>query len=153
LIIQLHSKYYADAVSRRQETMMKTLLYVCAGLMMAFGTATARAADITGSWTADLQSPDGGTMQLAYTFKQDGAALTGTVLGPQGDPLAISDGKVDGNKITFKISFNGIILTHEGTISDSGDEIKLSSKADSGDFPAMQLSLKKAKAAKPPATQ
>jgi hypothetical protein len=112
--------------------------------LMAIGTVTARAADITGSWTAAISTPDGTSMQLAYTFKQDGAALTGTVLGPQGDPIAISDGKVDGNKITFKISFNGLILTHEGTISDSGDAIKLTSKSDSGDFPAMELNLKKA---------
>ena len=128
---------------------MKTLLCVCAALGMALSTAVdARAADVTGSWTADAATPDGNSFQLSFTFKQDGAALTGTVLGPQGDAIAISDGKVEGDKLSFKISFNGMTISHEGTISADGDEIKLSTKSDSGDFPASQMTLKRAK---PPA--
>lgn len=129
---------------------MKTLLCICASLVMALGSAvTARAADVTGDWTAAMQSPDGNSMQISFTFKQDGAALTGTVSAMQGDPVAITDGKVDGNKISFKVSFNGMTITHEGTVSESGDEIKLSSKSDSGDFPGMEMTLKRVKAAPP----
>jgi len=126
---------------------MKKVLYLCAALLMAFGSAvTARAADVTGSWNASMQTPDGNSVQMAFTFKQDGTALTGTFAGPMGgDPLVISDGKVDGNKISFKVSFNGMTLLHEGTISDSGDEIKLTSKSDGGDFPGMEMTLKRAK--------
>src|ERR1035441_5125365 len=105
---------------------MKTLLCACAALAMELTAVTARAADITGTWTADSTAPDGSTFQLAFTFKQDGAALTGTVQGPQGDAIAISDGKVDGNKLSFKVSFNGMTISHDGTASESGDEIKLS---------------------------
>lgn len=95
-----------------------------------------------------MQAPGGGdSMQLAFTFKQDGAILSGSVQGPQGDAIAITDGKIDGDKITFKISFNGMTITHEGAINASGDEIKLSTKADSADFPAMDITLKRVKAA------
>jgi hypothetical protein len=65
------------------------------------------------------------------------------VAGPQGDPIEISDGKVDGDKITFTVSFNGFTIKHEGTIS--GDEIKLTSKTDQGDFPGGTMTLKRAK--------
>jgi len=59
------------------------------------------------------------------------------------------DGKIDGDKISFKVSFNGMTITHEGTVNTAGDEIKLNSKSDSGDFPAMEFTLKRVKA--PPA--
>ena len=132
---------------------MKKLLFVlCAAIFTVLGVAQAHAADVTGKWTADMQMPGGGdSMQMAFTFTQDGATLSGTVLGPQGDALPISDGKVDGDKISFKISFNGMTIAHEGTINAAGDEIKLSSKSDSGDFPAMEMTLKRAKAAPVPA--
>jgi hypothetical protein len=125
---------------------MKMLLCFCAAMLMALPAVPARAADVTGSW-----SSDNGDFQLTFTFKQDGAALTGTVQGPQGDAIAISDGKVDGDKISFKVSFNGMTITHDGTVSASGDEIKLSTKSDSGDFPARDMTLKRVKPTPVPA--
>jgi hypothetical protein len=127
---------------------MKFFLCACAAVFLGLSAPSARAADITGVWNADMQMPGGGdNMQIAFTFKQDGAVLSGSVQGPQGDAMAISDGKIDGDKISFKVSFNGMTITHEGTINGAGDEIKLSSKSDSGDFPAMEMTLKRAKPA------
>jgi hypothetical protein len=132
---------------------MKTLLYACAALLVAISAVSAHAADITGKWTADMQMPGGGdSMQISFTFTQDGSTLTGSVLGPQGDANPISDGKVEGDKVSFKVSFNGMTITHEGTINAAGDEIKLSTKSDSGDFPAMEMTLKRVKAEATPAT-
>jgi hypothetical protein len=128
---------------------MKTLLCACAGLVMALSAVTARAADLTGTWSATMTTPDGGSFQLSFTFKQDGAALTGSVQGPQGEAIAISEGKVDGDKISFKVSFNGMTISHDGTVSAGGDEIKLSTKSDSGDFPANEMTLKRDKAPAP----
>ena len=129
---------------------MKFLLCACAAVLMTLSVATARAADISGNWVADMEAPGGGgSMQLAFTFKQDGAVLSGSVQGPQGDAIAITDGKIDGDKISFKISFNGMTITHEGTVNAAGDEIKLNTKADSADFPAMDITLKRVKT--PPA--
>ena len=129
---------------------MKRMLWVCAAFVMTLAAAApAHAADVTGAWTAEMTMGDGNSMQLQFTFKQDGSALTGTVLGPQGDPTAISDGKVDGDKISFNVSFNGMTISHEGTISADGDQIKLSTKTDSGGMPPMELTLKRVKPAPP----
>ena len=48
---------------------------------------------------------------------------------------------MNGDKISFKVSFNGMTITHEGTVN--GDEIKLTSKSDQGDFPGGEMTLKR----------
>ena len=130
---------------------MKTLLCICAALMMTLTPITARAAtDVTGTWTGEIKSPDGSAgFQISFTFKQDGDKITGAVQGAQGDPIAISEGKGDGDKITFKVAFNGMTISHEGTVSAAGDEIKLTSKSDQGNFPGGEMTIKRAKAATP----
>lgn len=131
---------------------MKTLLSVCAALILALGASNLHAADLTGTWKGEVSSPDGSTFPLTFTLKQDGAVLTGTSEGPQGEPMSITDGKVDGNKISFKVEFNGMTILHEGVLSDSGDEIKMTAKTDSGEFPPMELTLKRQQAAAPAAS-
>src|ERR1039457_6178253 len=125
---------------------MKKLICICAVLMMALGTLTAHAAtNVTGSWTGTMPGGQGG-INLTFAFKQDGATLTGTVNGGQGDPIAISDGKIDGDKISFKVVIQGgTTITHEGTIvasadgNSAGDTIKLTSKSDNGQFPGGEM--------------
>jgi hypothetical protein len=134
---------------------MKKVLCLCAMVMaMAMTAVSARAADITGSWTGTMNTPDGNSMTMGYTFKVDGATLTGTVGSPMGgDPMPFTDGKIDGNNISFKISFNGMSITNTGVINAAGDEIKLTSKSDGGDFPGMEITLKKGAAPAAPAPQ
>jgi hypothetical protein len=122
-------------VTLRSIIMRKLTLTSCA-ILLALSVGTALAADVTGTWTGEMGGPDGGGgMTITFHFKQDGTKLTGTVDGPQGDPLQISDGKVEGDKISFTLKFDrgdggGMKITHQGTIS--GDEIKLSSKMEGG---------------------
>ena len=131
---------------------MKRMLCVCAALLLALGTGvTAHAADVNGAWSAEMSMGDGNSMQLQFTFKQDGSTVTGTILGPQGDAMPISDGKIDGDKLSFKVSFNGMSISHEGTVSADGDQIKMSTKSESGDMPPMEMTLKRVKPA--PVTQ
>ena len=126
---------------------MKKLLFACAALLFAFAPISALAADVSGSWTGAMGG-DAGGMQLTFNLKQDGTKLTGSISNPQGgDPITISDGKVDGDKISFKVSFNGINITHDGTIN--GDQITLESKSDSADFPGGEMVLKRAKTPTP----
>jgi len=130
---------------------MKRMLCVCAALLLALGTGvTAHAADVNGAWSAEMSMGDGNSMQLQFTFKQDGSTVTGTILGPQGDAMPISDGKIDGDKLSFKVSFNGMSISHEGTVSADGDQIKMSTKSESGDMPPMEMTLKRVKPAPAP---
>jgi len=44
-------------------------------------TATSFAADVDGKWSGTIDTPTG-SYQQAFTFKADGATLTGTTAGP-----------------------------------------------------------------------
>jgi hypothetical protein len=85
-------------------------------------------ADVDGKWTTTTAGMDGNEMTLGYTFKADGATLTGTHTGPDGNEVPIKDGKIDGNNISFSITvdFGGQSMTmeHKGVVS--ADQIKLS---------------------------
>lgn len=131
---------------------MRKLLALSAGLLFALvltyhAPAAFAATDATGTWTAQVQGPNG-DMTLTFRFKQDGDKLSGTVESSiGGDPFSITNGKVDGDKITFDTSFNGMTINHTGTLS--GDEIKLSAKSDDGQMPPMDLTLKRGESEKP----
>ena len=66
-------------------------------VMMA---ASLCAADVGGKWIGDVNTPDGQTISLTFTFKLDGDKVTGTVTGPTGD-IQIADGKMDGETLSF----------------------------------------------------
>jgi hypothetical protein len=125
--------------------MTKKLIFVFTILLVV--AFVAMAADITGKWVAEQPGRNGGpARQITFDLKADGATLTGTMTGGMGGggrrgggggrqggggaaPQAreISDGKVDGNNISFtvKVEFNGnaMVTKYEGTLS--GDELKL----------------------------
>ena len=61
------------------------------------------AADIDGTWSGSIDTP-GGAMQVSYTFKADQAKLTGTTTGPDGATIPITDGKIEGNKVSFTLT-------------------------------------------------
>jgi hypothetical protein len=114
---------------------------------MAMGAATvfaqaAAPADATGNWSGSMQGPNG-EMTITFHLKQDGAKLTGSVETGMGDPVEIQNGKVDGGKIYWETTFNGMTIQHDGTIS--GDEIKINVKSSDGQFPATDMTLKRAK--------
>lgn len=112
-------------------------------LVLIFGFPVC-AADITGDWKASLETP-GGTVQVSYTFKQDGDTLTGTWQAAQSPTVALTDGKVVGDKVTFVVKpggERGPVFAHEGTIK--GDEIQLTMKP-TGEFPGSTLVAKKVK--------
>lgn len=127
---------------------MKKLL--CAFAILFFGlfvAASARAADISGDWTATMSTPNGESHQMTFTFKQTGGTVTGSMQGGQGGPIEISNGKIDGNDFSFDVSFNGMTLHHIGTVN--GDEISLKTKSGDNDqgggFPPMEMTLKREK--------
>jgi hypothetical protein len=111
--------------------------------------AASAATDITGTWSGDLSDPNGNSFTLTYTFKVDGAKLTGTVQGPQGDPISLDNGKIDGEKLSFDVNVNGTMFNNAGTVNADGT-IKLSSKTTDGSFPDSVFTLKRVKAADAP---
>jgi len=62
-----------------------------------FFSLVALAADIGGKWIAQIPGRDGQTREVVYQFRVDGDKLTGTMTGPQGADIAISDGRIDGS--------------------------------------------------------
>ena len=126
------------------------LFSMCAVLLTAVTSRnTFAATDINGAWAGDLATPDGNSFTLTYTFKVDGTKLTGSVLGPQGDPLSLDNGKVDGDKFSFDVNLNGMTINNEGAVNADGT-IKLSTKSSDGSFPPGELTLKRVPAADAP---
>jgi len=109
-----------------------------AGILSALFAAAAYAADINGRWEGSISTPNG-DVQIAFTFKVEGAKLTGTVESPNGD-IAIEDGKVEGDHLSFKTHFDDNVINHEGTIS--GDTIQLNVE---GPWGKSEMTLKRAK--------
>ena len=110
--------------------MTKKLLFVV--LIALVASISLMAADVSGKWTFEQQGRNG-SMTITLNLKADGATLTGTVSGGMGRggnapaDTQISDGKVDGNNISFAVKreFNGnsFVTTYKGTVD--GDTLKL----------------------------
>jgi hypothetical protein len=147
-----------DAPAREIDE-MKKLFAVCAVLSLALSAAAvvaaqepagqaapaapAAASDVTGTWSGNMQGPNG-DMTISFHLKQGDGKLTGTVDSPMGgDPMEIQNGKIDGDKVYWETSFNGMTIQHDGTVS--GDEMKIHVKASDGQFPEMDMTLKRAK--------
>ena len=109
-------------------------------LLIVLSSLPAFAADVTGTWTAETS--DINASLLTFVIKQEGAKLTGTVATPT-ETTNISNGKVNGDKISFAGTMSVATFTYEGTIA--GDEIKVTVKSDNSDFPAGELTLKRSK--------
>jgi len=108
---------------------------------LALCAITALAADINGKWKGTAEGPNG-AIERTFTFKVDGAKLTGETESQMMGKSPIENGKVEGDDITFSIkgNFQGneMTLAYKGKVS--GDQIKLT--ADFGGQ-AIEYTLKK----------
>ena len=126
-------------------TMTKKLLFVLTILLVA--SFALMAADVSGKWTFEQPGRGGNPGRpVTITLKADGASLTGSVPAgfgrgrggrggggnadappPPPPDVAITDGKVDGNNVSFTVKRetpNGtMVQKYEGVLS--GDELKL----------------------------
>jgi hypothetical protein len=115
------------------KTLAATTLILCAASL------TALAASIDGTWISEKQVGDADGKTYAhhstFTLKNNEGVLTGTVVQTSAAPwmreltgrsLEISDGKVDGEKFSFKLKIENKqgerISVYEGTID--GDQLK-----------------------------
>jgi hypothetical protein len=76
------------------------------GAVLALAVATtAFAADVSGKWKSQYQTPDGQQRESTFTFAVSGETLTGTVASAMGE-AKIEEGKVSGDTITFSVTRN-----------------------------------------------
>src|SRR4030095_1705156 len=85
------------AIDDKKEKCMKVLASV---VMLLLVSAAASAADVDGKWTGTSTSPQG-DLPVTFTFKADGAKLTGSTLGFDGMEVQIKDGKITDKNISF----------------------------------------------------
>jgi hypothetical protein len=90
--------------------------------LLAF--ANAAMADASGTWNGTMSTPNG-DIPVSFSFMEDGATLTGSTAGPDGTTTPISDGKVDGDNVSFVVNldFNGMPFTMSYTGIVKGDSL------------------------------
>jgi hypothetical protein len=120
---------------------------VLAGLILLAATAVALAADVSGKWVWETQGfgfggGGGAPMKTTLTLKADGATLTGTITlpsfaggppdpgaAPQMEEVKISNGKVEGDNISFEVARemmgNTRTTRYEGVLTGSELKIKI----------------------------
>ena len=104
------------------------ILAIAMGLLAFVGLAAA--ADVDGKWSGSVSTPQG-DFNVAFSFKADGATLTGAMVGMDGKDNPIKDGKIDGSNIAFSVDldFGGqsFTLNYKGVVGT--DEIKFDGDA------------------------
>ena len=117
--------------------------FIAAVLVLAsFGML--QAVDVTGKWTTKFTTQVG-EQEYTYEFVAKGTTLTGTATGNLTGKAQISEGKIDGNKISFieNAMYMDMPLRFEYTGTVSSDELKLSRKL--MDFEAEAIVAKRSK--------
>jgi hypothetical protein len=101
-------------------------------LLLLFGCYTAFAQNaIDGNWKGTRETPNG-PFEVNYTFKVEGNVVTGTWKTQFGE-AKLEDGKIEGKKFSYSISFNEIkiqstaelISENEILVKNERGEIKL----------------------------
>jgi len=129
--------------------MIKKLLFVATILLAV--TLCLMAADASGKWTFQQEGRNG-SVQVTLNLKVDAGALTATLTRPGRDgnamETAISDGKVDGNNISFAVKreFNGnsFVTTYKGTLDGDSLKIEITMPGRDGNSRTMNVVAKRA---------
>jgi hypothetical protein len=114
---------------------MRMKMVAVAVSVLCLMVVSAFAADITGTWVAEMATPQfgpgggpgggsggtpggapgggtsggpggGGPMKFTFNLKAEGSNLSGTVVGPMGNENQIIDGKVDNGNVSFAVKVN-----------------------------------------------
>jgi len=104
------------------------------------------AADVTGKWSGTLEFRGGGPPTPSVVLlKQDGQKVTGTGGPSDADQQPLEDGKIEGDKLTFR--FQGVQVTL--TVSGDRMEGEFSARRSEGPPMVAKLALKRAGDAPP----
>ena len=89
-------------------------------LLLLFGCLTTFAQNtIDGNWKGSRETPNG-TFEINYTFKVEGTELTGTSKTQFGE-IKIENGKDDGKKFSYSISFNDMTINSTGEVVNENE--------------------------------
>jgi len=99
------------------------------GMTAALIALPALAEDAAGRWNASVETPQG-PFSMVFEFAVDGSQLTGTMSNDFMGATPISDGMVEGDELSFKLSFEGgpggtMTINYKGKVE--GDELVLTS--------------------------
>jgi hypothetical protein len=122
--------------------MAATMIFLAAG----FAIAATQESAVDGRWQGTLNTANG-EVTMTYNFKAKGEVLTGTAETRMGSQ-SISEGKVNGDKISFKTSVSGNSIEHQGTVR--GDTILLKNTGPFGEF---DVTLRRVSSEKKPGHQ
>ncbi len=115
---------------------MKTVFVALMAAVAAF------AASLDGKWTGPLES---GGRDVVFQLKMDGAKVTGSMSGPNGEPRPITEGSLDGDKIALTVAseWEGtpIKLLVKGKVE--GETMRVTISTESGEW-SSDATLKKA---------
>jgi hypothetical protein len=104
-------------------------------LSLALASLSAFAADIAGNWKATAEGPNG-AMSRTFSFKVEGAKLTGETVSSLVGKSAIENGKVDGDSISFVINVkfqgNEMQVNYKGKLA--GDTLNLTAETPQGEI-------------------
>lgn len=99
--------------------------------------AVSKGADVSGKWVGEIAGR-GGSSTVTFTFKaSSGSSFTGTLATARGE-VPISQGKIDGDRISFSVEVAGrggspVETRYEGRIR--ADVIELSAESGRGSRP------------------
>ena len=90
------------------------LVFLLIGTLSAFAQSP-----IDGNWKGSRETPNG-TFEINYTFKVDGNELKGTWKTQFGE-AKIENGKVEGKKFSYSISFNDMTINSTGELINDNE--------------------------------
>jgi hypothetical protein len=105
--------------------------YFMLTIMLCVSFMALAAEDATGTWKGTMDTPMG-SQTNTFVLKAEGDKLTGTMGNEMMGSLPISDGKVDGDKISFSITSDFGVIAYSGTVK--GDTLKLTMTVGGGQF-------------------
>lgn len=98
-------------------------------IILALSSLSAWAQGAAGKWDCSIETPNG-PFNMTFDFAVKGNDLTGSMINSFGS-TPISEGKINGNDLTFVLSFPGMdggTMTIDYKASVKGDEMSLTSK-------------------------
>ena len=110
---QMYNRFFNKCFTQKPPiNPMKTLFF---SLILSIASLVAMAQNpIDGNWKGSRETPNG-TFEVNYTFKVEGDKLTGTWKTQFGE-AKIEEGKVEGKKISYSISFNDRKMSYTGEL-------------------------------------